>query len=291
MYGCAHSDDWSQPSVHATAWSMCAGQPSHCARLHRLSQHVVGGVTTAGSGVIQATIPYRKLTEDGERLVFLPDGDAFDMRLHPVEDLRELGETSLLTDGFIMKRNVTRANTELLSPWAEKLDDPEHLREVAAERLTYRLEMEALARESFPGHNVRLVMAGGPTGEDGVPNGNVFTRMSELPPGIVPGPDVVRRGGPVKASGIVHSDLGAGHGPRMYSQLRETGAAGRHAQCVLQEAGLTPEELQDCRHMILQLWRPQSKWTRWPYSTPGASLKATCTEQDSVKRILRTSVV
>ncbi len=257
MYGCTRSDDCrSRPSVDATTWRRGgAGKPSHH-RLHRLSQHVVGSVTVARSGVVQATIPYRKLTEDGERLVFLPDGDAFDMRPHPVEDLRELGETSLLNDGFIMKRNVTRANTELLSPWAEKLDDPEHLRVGAAERLTYRLEMEALARESFPGHNVRLVMAGGPTGEDGVPNGNVFTRMSELPPGIVPGPDVVQRGGPVKASGIVHSDLGAGHGPRFYSQLRETGPAGRHAQRVLQEAGLTPEDLQDCRHMILQLWRP-----------------------------------
>ena len=47
--------------------------------------------------------------------------------------------------------------------------------------------MEALARECFAGHTVRLVMAGGPVGEDGVPNGNVFTRMSELPAGIVQG--------------------------------------------------------------------------------------------------------
>ena len=233
------------------------GRPSHVRRLHRLSQHVVlGGVPTAASGVVQATIPYRKLTEDGDRLVFLSDGDSFDMRSHPLEDLRELGETSLLTEGYRMERNITRVNTELLSPWGEKLDDPEHLRAVAAERLAYRLEMEALARECFSGHSVRLVMAGGPTDEYGVPNGNVFTRMSELPPGIVPGPDLVRRGGPVKASGIVHSDLGVGSGPRFYSQLREPNPAGRYAQRVLQEAEITPEELQTCRHIILQLWRP-----------------------------------
>lgn len=224
-------------------------------RLHMLSQHVAASATASreGRGVVQATIPYRKLTEDGDRLVFIPDGDAYDMRPHPVEDLRELGETSLLTDGFIMKRNVSRANTALLCPRAESLDDPDHLREVAAERLTYRREMEELARECFPDHTVRLVMASGAKRE-----GNVFTRMSKLPPGIVVGPDVVQRGGPVKASGIVHSDLGEGVGPRFNSQLLQPDPGGEAAQAqrLLQEAGLTPEELLGCRHIILQLWRP-----------------------------------
>ena len=203
------------------AAQMSVRQPSH-RRLQQLSQAVTPAAGSGG-GVVQATIPYRKLTEAGDRLVFIPDGEAFDMRSHPVEDLRELGETSLLIDGcllhsmsfivpalvfhsfhnrallprfsvsvspscrYVMKRNITRANTALLCPRAEGLDDPHHLREVATERLTYRHEMEALARECFPGHKVRLVMAGGPTGEDGVPNGNVFTRMSELPAGIVQG--------------------------------------------------------------------------------------------------------
>ena len=175
------------------------------------------------------------------------------MRPHPVEDLRELGETSLLADGFIMKRNVSRANTALICPRAEGLDDPDHLREVAAERLTYRLEMGELAKECFAGHTVWLVMASGAKRE-----GNVFTRMSEVPPAIVVGPDVVRRGGPVKASGIVHSDLGEGVGPRFDRQLLQQDAGGEAAQAqrLLQAAGLTPEELQSCRHIILQLWRP-----------------------------------
>ena len=218
----------------------------------------VAASVSSGMGAVQATIPYRKATKNGDRLVFIPDGNAYDMRPHPVEDLRELGESSLLTDGFVMMCNVSRANTALLCPRAEALEDPDHLREVAAERLTYRHEMEALARESFPGHTVRLVMAGGPMGEDGVPNGNVFTRMSETPPGVVGGPEVVRRGGPVKASGIVHSDLGAGHGPHFEQQLLKTDPGGEagQAQRLLQAAGLTTDALRTCRHIILQLWRP-----------------------------------
>ena len=101
-------------------------------------------------------------------------------------------------------------------------------------------------------------MAGGPMGDDGVPNGNVFTRMSELPPGIVPGPDVVRRGGPVKASGIVHSDIGEGNGPNFARAMlkAEPGGEAGQAKRLLQAAGLPADTLQSCRHIILQLWRP-----------------------------------
>ena len=230
-------------------------------RLRRLSRQLCqlsGRQNPTSSGTVQATIPYRKLTEDGSRLVYMPDGDAYDMRPHPVEDLRELGETSLLTEGYVMVRNVSRANTALLCARAEGLEDEQHLREVAAERLAYKLEMEALASECFPGHTVRMVMAGGPMGDDGVPNGNVFTRMSELPPGIVPGPDVVRRGGPVKASGIVHSDIGEGNGPNFARAMlkAEPGGEAGQAKRLLQAAGLPADALQSCRHIILQLWRP-----------------------------------
>ena len=154
-----------------------AAPPSH-RRLQRLSQQLLP-VGSAGEAV-QATIPYRKATEDGDRLVFMSEGDAFDMRPHPVEDLRELGETSLLTDGYVMMPNVSRANTALLCPRSEALEDPGHLREVAAERLKYRHEMEALARESFPGHTVRLVMAGGPMGELSIENSGENVRFTPL---------------------------------------------------------------------------------------------------------------
>jgi hypothetical protein len=88
--------------------------------------------------------------------------------------------------------------------------------------------------------------------------------MTETPPGIqieaAAGgqPEVVRRGGPVKASGIVHSDLGAGHGPRFKSQLLKADAGGEagQAQRLLQAAGLSADDLRSCRHVILQLWRP-----------------------------------
>jgi hypothetical protein len=144
-----------------------ATAPSH-RRLQRLSRQLLP-VGSAG-GAVHATIPYRKATEDGDRLVFMPEGDAFDVRPHLIEDLRELGETSLLADGYVMMRNVSRANTALLCPRSEALQDPDHLREVAAERLKYRHEMEELARESFQGHTVRLVMAGGPMGELSIEN-------------------------------------------------------------------------------------------------------------------------
>ena len=241
----------------------------------------------AAGGAVYAQIPYRRATADGSQLAYIkaPQGpedplirnlvedpetgqvdaqkmraltrkgisamapDAFDVRPHYVEDLRLLGATNLFDDGFVMARSVSDTTMSLLCPRPDDLTNTDHLREVAAERSKYKLEMEGLAREvcsvACPGHTVRLAMA---TGE-----ANIFTRMTEPP--CTTTPEVLQRGGPVGASGIVHSDLGAGHGRVLETQLLKQ--ADEDQRLLLDRAGLrSAEELQACRHLILQLWRP-----------------------------------
>ncbi len=258
-------------------------------RLQRLSQHLMRPATPRGTATgVYAQIPYRRANpEDPDQLVFIqaPQGPedplirhlvedpttgavdaekmrslvrqgisamapaAFDVRSHCVEDLRNLGATSLLDDAYAMRQHVSQVDMTLLCPHPERLADGDHLRKVATERSKYRLEMEQLAREACaaacPGYSVRLALA--------TDEANIFTRMTDPP--CTTTPEVVQRGGPVGASGIVHSDLGAGHGRFFEAQMLEQ--ADEAQRDLLNQANLgCAEELRACRHLILQLWRP-----------------------------------
>ena len=177
--------------------------------------------------------------DDGSRLVYMTEGPdaAFDRQPHEIADLRGL-ETSLLKEGAVMLPHVSAVDMTLLAPRLDD-NDPDHLREVHAAREAYKLEMEDLARQAFSGHALKFVMAGG----------GLFTRKSDVPKNS---PEQVQRGGPVPASGIVHSDLGQGHGDHFTKTL----FAQEDGQRRLEQAGVAIEELADCRLVILQLWRP-----------------------------------
>eukprot|EP01047_Picozoa_sp_COSAG01_P059278 COSAG01_NODE_7095_length_3355_cov_2.836916_4_plen_319_part_00 len=180
---------------------------------------------------------------DGSRLVFMTEGRdaAIDTQPHSIIDLRCLGSTSLLTEGYAMLPHHSNVDLALLAPHMDGPHTPGYLREVRCAREEYKLEMEALARVALCGQRLKMVMAGE----------GLFTRRSDVARNS---PERVKRGGPVPASGVVHSDLGAGHGEHFGRSLW----AHADGQRRLRRAGLTAEELRRCRLVILQLWRPIS---------------------------------